>query len=76
MKYKICLQPFIVEQYYPMIQERMILNQDKIAHFEEYDWFIKMNFKKFNQNIIKKIYNNLKATKAAQIVWKLFFGKK
>lgn len=54
----------------------MILNKDKIEHFEEYDWFIKMDFKKFNQHIIKMFYNDLKGTKAARTVWKLLFGKK
>lgn len=74
MKYKISLQPFMIEQYYPIIQERMVHNKDKIQNYDAYDWLIKMNFDKFN-NPVKVIRNKINKTKLASFIWKLFFEK-
>ncbi len=60
MRYKIIIQPFMVEQYYPIIQKRFMENQAQIANYNMYQWLMKMDWDKFNDLLIKKIYNKLK----------------
>lgn len=73
MKYKITIQPFDIAQFYPIIQERMRYNQKRIADFNEYQWFLNIDFKKFNNHPIKRLRYKLSRTKWVIAVWNLFF---
>uniref|UniRef100_UPI004057C055 hypothetical protein n=1 Tax=Agathobacter sp. TaxID=2021311 RepID=UPI004057C055 len=53
MLHKITLQDFIINQYYYPIQDSLIRNKNKIADYEKYEWFTRLDYTRFNDYPIK-----------------------
>lgn len=75
-KNKIILQEFQVEQYYPIISQRIYENKDAISNYSQYIWLEKMNWKKFNKRFIKKIRHIVSTNKLVVKVWNRFYRGK
>jgi hypothetical protein len=72
MYHEIIAGQFILDSYYPPIQENFKKNRSRIKNYESYEWFLNLNFLEFNTLPVKRFNRSLPGKCLRRI--RLLFG--